>query len=124
MASNKEELIQLIKDWVQADNDIRLLNQELRNRKDGLKKISQNLMKTMQDNQIDEFALKEGKLVYSKTNMKKPITKKNLMTILSKYYNGDISQAIEMNKYIMDNREEVVRETIKRKGAKEPPVDI
>jgi hypothetical protein len=124
MASNKAELIQLIKDWVQADNDIRLLNKELRNRKDGLKKISQNLMKTMQENQIDEFALKEGKLVYSKTNIKKPITKKNLMTILSKYYNGDISQAIEMNKYIMDNREEVVKETIKRKGAKEPSVDI
>ncbi len=124
MASNKAELIQLIKDWVQADNDIRLLNKELRNRKDGLKKISQNLMKTMQENQIDEFALKEGKLVYSKTNIKKPITKKNLMTILSKYYNGDISQAIEMNKYIMDNREEVVKETIKRKGAKEPPVEM
>lgn len=118
MASNKAELIQLIKEWVQVDNDIRLLNKELRNRKDGLKKISQNLMKTMQENQIDEFALKEGKLVYSKTNIKKPITKKNLMTILSKYYNGDISQAIEMNKYIMDNREEVVKETIKRKGAK------
>ncbi len=124
MASNKAELIQLIKEWVQADNDIRLLNKELRNRKDGLKKISQNLMKTMQENQIDEFALKEGKLVYSKTNIKKPITKKNLMTILSKYYNGDISQAIEMNKYIMDNREEVVKETIKRKGAKEPPVEM
>jgi hypothetical protein len=124
MASNKAELIQLIKEWVQADNDIRLLNKELRNRKDGLKKISQNLMKTMQENQIDEFALKEGKLVYSKTNIKKPITKKNLMTILSKYYNGDISQAIEMNKFIMENREEVVKETIKRKGAKEPPVDI
>lgn len=124
MASNKAELIQLIKDWVQADNDIRLLNKELRNRKDGLKNISQNLMKTMQENQIDEFALKEGKLVYSKTNVKKPITKKNLMTILSKYYNGDISQAIEMNKFIMENREEVVKETIKRKGAKEPPVDI
>ncbi len=122
MASNKAELIQLIKEWVQADNDIRLLNKELRNRKDGLKKISQNLMKTMQENQIDEFALKEGKLVYSKTNIKKPITKKNLMTILSKYYNGDISQAIEMNKFIMENREEVVKETIKRKGAKEPPV--
>jgi len=33
---------------------------------------------------------------------------------LSKYYEGDISQAIEMNKFIMDNREEVVKETIKR----------
>lgn len=114
--ASKEELIQLIKEWVQVDNDIRVLNKELRSRKDGLKKISQNLMKTMQENDIDEFALKEGKLVYTKTNVKKPITKKNLVTILSKYYNGDISQALEMNKFIMDNREEVVKESIKRKG--------
>jgi hypothetical protein len=118
MASNKFELIQLIKEWVQADNDIRLLNQELRKRKEGLKKISQNLMKTMQENEIDEFALKEGKLVYAKTNVKKPITKKNLLTILSKYYNGDIVQALEMNNFIMNNREEVTKEAIVRKGVK------
>ena len=113
--ASKEELINLIKDWVQVDNDIRLLNQELRERKNGLKQISQNLMKTMQENDIDEFALKEGKLVYCKTNVKKPITKKNLVTILSKYYDGDISQALKVNKFIMDNREEVVKESIKRK---------
>ena len=44
----------------------------------------------------------------------KPITKKNLAVILSKFYNGDVSQAIEMNNFIMNNREEVVKETIKR----------
>ncbi len=113
--ASKEELINLIKEWVQADNDIRILNQELRERKNGLKQISQNLMKTMQENDIDEFALKEGKLVYCKTNVKKPITKKNLVAILSKYYDGDISQALKVNKFIMDNREEVVKESIKRK---------
>lgn len=116
MASNKAELVQLIKDWVQADNEIRVLNTKLRNRKTNLKNISQNLMKTMQENEIDEFALKDGKLMYCKTNVKKPITKKNLMTILSKYYQGDISQAIELNKFIMENREEVVKESIKLKG--------
>ncbi len=118
MASNKAELIQLIKEWVQEDNSIRVLNQELRKRKDGLKKISQNLMKTMQENEIDEFALKEGKLVYAKTNVKKPITKKSLLTILSKYCKGDIVQALEINNFIMSNREEVTKETIVRRGVK------
>jgi hypothetical protein len=36
------------------------------------------------------------------------------MSILSKYYKGDISQAIEMNNFILENREEVVKESIKR----------
>ena len=68
----------------------------------------------MKENEIDEFNVKDGKIMYSKTNVKKPITKKNLMSILSKYYKGDISQAIEMNNFILENREEVVKESIKR----------
>ncbi len=113
-ATNKGELVQIIKDWMAVDNEIRNINKELRTRKDRLKKISENLMKTMKENEIDEFDVKDGKLVYSKTNTKKAITKKSLVSILSKYYNGDISQAIEMNNFIMNNREEVTRESIKR----------
>jgi hypothetical protein len=112
--SSQAEMVKIIKDWITMDNDIRNINKELRVRKEKLKKISQSLMKTMKENEIDEFDIKGGKLVFSQTTVKKPITKKNLVTILSKYYEGDISQAIEMNKFIMDNREEVVKESIKR----------
>ena len=112
--SSQTEMVKTIKEWITIDNDIRNINKELRLRKEKLKKISQTLMKTMKENKIDEFDIKDGKLVFSQTTVKKPITKKNLVTILSKYYEGDISQAIEMNKFIMDNREEVVKETIKR----------
>ena len=117
--SSQEEIIKTIREWITIDNDIRNINKELRIRKDKLKKASQNLMKMMKENEIDEFDIKGGKLVYSQTTIKKPITKKNLITILSKYYQGDISQALEMNKYIMDNREDVVKETIKRSIHKE-----
>ena len=112
--ASQAEMVKIIKEWITIDNDIRNINKELRIRKDKLKKISQNLMKTMKDNEIDEFDIKDGKLMFSQTTVKKPITKKNLITILSKYYEGDISQALEMNKFIMDNREDVVKETIRR----------
>jgi hypothetical protein len=114
IAKNKAELVQLIKDWITTDNEIRELNKQAKQRKDKLKKVSQNLINTMKENDIDEFNVKDGKIMYSKTNVKKPITKKNLMTILSKYYKEDISQAIEMNNFILENREEVVKESIKR----------
>lgn len=117
-ASTKAELVQLIRDWIASDTEIRAMSKELRARKDKLKKISDNLMKTMKENEIDEFDIKGGKLMYTKTKVKKPITKKNLATILSKYYNGDISQALEMNNFIMNNREEVVKETLKRSQLK------
>ena len=114
IAKNKAELVQLIKDWITTDNEIRELNKQAKQRKDKLKKVSHNLINTMKENEIDEFNVKDGKIMYSKTNVKKPITKKNLMSILSKYYKGDISQAIEMNNFILENREEVVKESIKR----------
>ena len=110
----KEQLVKTIKEWVKIDNEIRKLKTEQNIRKNEQKRISQDLIEVMRKNEIDEFDIKGGKLMYSKTNVKKPITKKNLVTILSKYYNGDISQALEMNKFIMDNREDVVKETIKR----------
>jgi hypothetical protein len=114
IAKNKAELVQLIKDWITTDNEIRELNKQAKQRKDKLKKVSENLINTMKENEIDEFNVKDGKIMYSKTSVKKPITKKNLMTILSKYYKGDISQAVEVNNFILENREEVVKETIKR----------
>jgi hypothetical protein len=34
---------------------------------------------------------------------------------LSNYYQGDVEKATQMNDYILDNREEVVKESIVRK---------
>jgi hypothetical protein len=117
--ASKTELIQSIREWIAVDNEIRELNKEIRIRKQKQQKISQVLMQTMKDNEIDAFDVTGGKIVYSKKTVKKPITKKNLLGILSKYYKDDSSQAIEMNNFIMNNREEVIKENIARKINKE-----
>ena len=112
---SKEKLIKSIQDWVRLDNEIRKLKQEEKKRRDEHKQISGNIMTIMRENEIDEFDINNGKLIYSKKNVKKPITKKALLGILSKYYKGDINKATEINDYIISNREEVVVETIVRK---------
>ena len=118
---NKAELVESIKEWIRIDNEIRNLNKEIRDRKTQMTKISQNLMSTMKDNNIDEFNVKEGKLIYSKKQVKKPITKKYLTDILLKYYEGDETHATEMNTYILENRESIVKETIRRKTTENKP---
>ena len=112
---SKEKLIKSIQDWVRLDNEIRKLKQEEKKRRDEQKQISGDLMTIMRENEIDEFDINNGKLIYSKKNVKKPITKKALLGILSKYYKGDINKATEINDYIISNREEVVVETLVRK---------
>ena len=116
---NKQQLIDSIKDWVKLDNEIRKLQSEISSRKNEKKNVSTKLMQTMNANNIDCFDIKDGQLCYNKRNVKKPITKKGLFDILTKYYNGDLMQATQVNEYIIENREEVVKETLVRKMAKD-----
>ena len=111
---NKAEIIESIKEWIRIDNEIRNLNKEVRDRKTQQTNISKRLMTTMKDNNIDEFNVKEGKLVYSKKQVKKPITKKYLTDVLMKYYDGDTEQATELNSFIDENREATTKESIRR----------
>ena len=104
--TTKAELVQNIRDWIAVDNEIRELNKEIRLRKTKQQQISKTLMQTMKENEIDEFDITGGKLLYNK---------KNLLGILSKYYKDNETQAIEVNQFIMSNREEITKETISRK---------
>ena len=110
-----EQLKQTVRDWVKLDNEIRVLNKEIGTRRDEKKDISKRLIEVMRENKLDIFELKDGQLMYVKKNKKKPITQKQLLTLLSTYYKDDVSKAEEMHGYLMDNREEVVEETIQRK---------
>jgi len=112
---SKEELVKAIREWVKIDNEIRILQKEQIQRKKDKKKISVNLMEVMKKNEIDCFDINDGQIVYSKKNVKKPITQKKMTEILSKFFNGDSVKAAEVNNYILENREETVKETILRK---------
>jgi hypothetical protein len=111
----KEQLVNCIKQWVKIDNEIRTLQNEQVKRKKEKKTISNDLIEVMKKNQIDCFDIKDGQLVYNKKNVKKPITKKELIQILSTYYEGDTLKANEVTTFIDENRKEVVKETITRK---------
>ena len=111
----KDQLVQSIREWVKIDNEMRKLKSEVTKRRKIQKKISESLLDVMRKNEIDEFELNDGKLMYNKRSVKKPITQKLLLGILANYYEGDIKKAIELNNYISENREEVEVEKISRK---------
>lgn len=118
MSENKDQLIKIVKEWVRIDNEIRQLQKEISTRRQDKKKMNDQLMETMKSNDIDCFDLNDGKICYTKKNVKQPINNKVLLDILTKYYNGDLSQASEINNFIKDNRTEVTKENITRKISK------
>jgi hypothetical protein len=69
----------------------------------------------MKKNSIDCFDINGGSLVYKTNKVKKPINGKSLLLALQNYYKTTPNVADEIVKHVMDNREEQIKETIKRK---------
>ena len=110
----KEELLNNVRNWITIDNEIRTLQKEQKTRKEKKKDITEKIITFMKSNDIDCFEVKDGNLSYVKRSVKKPINKKYLLEILGKYFDGDILKANNLNDFIMENREETVKETIIR----------
>lgn len=102
----------LVKDWVKIDNETKMLQKEVNSRKKEKAELSKQLIDIMKHTNTECFEMKNGVLLYTTKNVKKPITKKVLLEILSKYYDGDYMKASEVNDFILNNREEVVHESI------------
>ena len=111
----KEQLVNNIKEWIKIDAEIVQLKAEIKERTNKKKNLTENLVTVMKTNQIDCFDINGGSLVYKKNVVKKPINGKSLMTILQNYYKNQPQIAEDLTKHILDNREEKVNETIRRK---------
>jgi hypothetical protein len=69
----------------------------------------------MKQNEIDCFDINGGALIYKRSTVKKPINAKSLLAVLRTFYKSDVTIADEVTKFVLDSREEQVKETLKRK---------
>ena len=112
---NKQQIILRIKEWVQLDAEIARLKSEVKQRNETKKEISEWLIDTMKEHNIDEFKLPEEKIVRQTRKTKKPLSRKHLLDCLANYYADQPDTAQELTKSIMDSREEKINETIRKK---------
>ncbi len=113
----KEQLVTNIKEWVKLDNEINQMKTEVNEKNKRKKLLSDNLMKVMKQNEIDCFDVNGGSLMYKQSKVKKPINAKMLLSTLQKYYKNNDTMADEIAQFILDSREEQIKETLKRKIA-------
>ena len=114
-SETKDQLVKHVKGWIQMDNEIKEFQKEIKERKDKKKEITDKLLHVMKDNEIDCFDINGGQLIYSKTKVKAPLNKNNLMSALLSFYQEDASQAEKLSTFLMETREEKIKESIRRK---------
>jgi hypothetical protein len=100
------------------DNEIREIQTRLKELKDKRKGFADNLVGIMRKNEIDCFDVNDGKLIYTKTKVKAPLNKTTLVNSLMKYFKDDDEQAKELVQFLLESREEKVKESIRRKVEK------
>lgn len=114
-ALHRDELIQVVKEWIKIDTELTKLRGEIRVRNDKRKKVTEKIVNHMKHNVIDGLAIQGGSIVYKQKKTKKPITGKYLLAQLEKFYANTPEVAKDVTKHLLDNREQVIKEEISRK---------
>ena len=113
---SKAELINLIRNWKQLDDEIKLIQKDIKERKDKKKQITEQLVKIMRNNEIDCFDINNGKLLYTKSKLKSTINRPYLLEVMSKYFADDDNVEIDkVTDFILENRNVKIKEGIRCK---------
>ena len=112
---SKELMIENIKNWIKLDTDLSKLNLELKGKRNEKKELNQSLIDMMKQSQVELININGGSIIYKKNISKKPINQKTLLTTLQSYFVDNNINAEDLTKFILENREEQEKETIKRK---------
>ena len=117
--TTKDELVTNIKQWIEIDTTVRQLQKQIKELRKQKRGLADNLVNVMKDNEIDCFNLSEGKLLYTKTKTKSPLSKKHLTECLDKYFaqHSEINSG-EVCEFILESREVKENESIRHKPNK------
>jgi hypothetical protein len=63
--ATKEELVNNIKEWMQIEDEMKVLQKELKERREKKKLLTSTLVDIMKTNEIDCFDMTEGKISYT-----------------------------------------------------------
>ena len=75
----KQNLVEVVKEWVNIDNKIIHLNKLLKELRQEKKKINQEMIGTMKKNEIDIFDIKDGQIQYKLETKKETLSQKKFL---------------------------------------------
>ena len=113
-----DDLIENVKVWLSIDNDIKLLQKEIKNKRKEKKDLTNNLVDIMKKRDIDCMNTAQGQLIKPTNQVKAPLSKKHLIKSLQDYFKDDGEKVQELCNFILNSRDVKIKENIRRKMPK------
>ena len=104
---------QTVKKWLDLDNEIRTLDNALKERKKNRKEIQQQIMNFMGEYNIKNMNTDDGKLTYNESKTKKPLNINYIKSSLTNYFNNS-EDGEKVTEYLLNKREVSKRVYLKR----------
>ena len=106
-------LSQIIKTWRELNKENTVLKEQVREKTKRMKALEEMILRIMKKHNLGALDLKEsgGRILYRRSSSKSGLTPKVLQELLSTHMKSE-QAASEALKYINDNREAKVRESI------------
>lgn len=118
MSENKAQLVNTIKEWVALEKEMKSLNHEIKTRRQRKKELTLALIDTMRKNEIDCFDINDGRLVYSRNQVRAPLSKKHVIECLSKYFGDSPDERDKLAELILESREVKTKDNVRLKESK------
>ena len=102
-----------VKTWIKLDDDIKTLNDAIKERKEKKKEITPKLLEFMEKHDINDLNTNEGHLKFQKSLRSKPLSKKYLLDRLGFFFRSE-NKGEKVVNFIYNNREKTEISNIKR----------
>tara|TARA_B100001758_G_C17937337_1_gene366531 strand:- start:100 stop:456 length:357 start_codon:yes stop_codon:yes gene_type:complete len=116
--TDKSQLVENVKNWLQIDTEIKKLQQEIRKRRALKKDMTDTLVQIMKSQDIEIMNAGESQLIRTERKTKSALSKKHLINSLLNYFKEDKETVAQLTTFIMNTRPEKTVENIRRKVVK------
>jgi hypothetical protein len=84
-----EEFKQQVKLWMELDNDVKKMQQTIRQKREVQKTLTEKILGFMRRYNIEDLNTKDGKLRYRVVRVKKPVPQSSIKQRLEDYFDSD-----------------------------------
>lgn len=107
------ELPSLLKQWMAVQEEMAVLNNELKQRRTQSKALKEVILRIMETNRVAALNVTKGTVIHKVRETPEPISTHYMLKHFKDFFNGDEARAKALVEYLEEKRETSVRHDLK-----------